>query len=329
MNTPPVANATLPRAIAKRYRTAQSKFTDPLVLSWLARISTGSIGKWSILTIALVMVGGLLSLPILLSRSQQSVISGRVVSAQTKTPISGVMVAVDSAMSDDTSHGSYVRTDNDGKFVAEIQGDNVWIKAWKPGYRMSGLDSNDAATLSRQALTIEIHELQHSNLATARSDTYTIKSGTGYSLRRGEVVDTDSPDADIIISLNPDDKTSVSIESRGDGGVMFQPETETLNYSAASEAPVAGYQKRVVRRFWPSQGGFLFILARDGKHYAKLALGVDVVTEPGGGAHVTLDLPVSFFSNYQPDGSRSLDSNPTKSSFPFSKFGIDPNSLNR
>src|SRR6185295_18655080 len=138
-----------------------------------------------------------------------------------------------------------------------------------------------------------------------------------------------SADADITISLNPADNTSVIIESLGDGGIMFQPETETMTFGAASEAPVAGYQKRVVRQLWPAQGGFFFVLARDGKHYAKLALGVSVGDKlDGSGPHIILDESVSFYCDYQPDGSRVLDSNPTKYSFPFFAFGIDADSLN-
>jgi hypothetical protein len=290
--------------------------------------------RWLTVTIALGLFGGLVSLSVLVSKSQQTLIKGRVVSAETKAPISDVMVSVESIISEEKSHGSFVRTDSDGRFVAEVQGDNVIVRAWKPKYLMNGLDIESAiSTLSSQPINIELREIEYPNLATVHDDYLRVKSNLGYSLARGELVEQTSPEADITINLNPDDnaKASVVIESLGEGGVIYQAETETLNSVTALEAPAGGYQRQVVKKFLPhsSEGWFLFVRARDGKHYAKLVLGITTILQPDGTFYVSLDQATRFACNYQPDGSRNLGGNPTKNSFPFSEFGFDANSLNR
>jgi len=287
---------------------------------------------WLIVTIAVAVFGGLLSLPSLLPKSQQTVITGRVLSAKTKAPISDVMVSVESIISEQKSHGSFVRTDNDGRFVADAVGDKVMIRAWKPGYLMNGMDSDRASVRFGQPIIVELRKIEYPNLAIVHDDYLRVKSDLAYSLARGELVEKTSPDADITISLNPDDNTnrSVIIESLGDGGIIFQS-TNTLSFATALEAPPSGYLGRAVKEFLPhsSEGWFLFVRARDGRHYAKLELGISTILQPDGAFYVSLDQATRFACNYQPDGSRNLGGNPTKNSFPFSKFGFDADSLNR
>lgn len=289
--------------------------------------------RWLILATALALVVAGISLRSLLSKAQRTFVTGRVVSAKTKAPVPDVMVAVESILSEVETQGSFVRTDGNGQFVAEIQGDYVVVRAWKPMYLLNGLTTKDASsTLITTPITIELKEIEYPNLAVAHDDVYTAKSGAAYSLAQGKLVERNSDEADITITLNPEDKTkrSVIIESQGDGGMIYQRETETYTFAAALEAPADGYQRRVVKQFVPhaSEGWFLFVRARDGKHYAKLGLGINEVLQPDGSFYVTFDVPTTFSCNYQPDGSRNLASNPTKNSFPFSQFGFDPNSLN-
>jgi hypothetical protein len=289
--------------------------------------------RWLILATALALVVAGISLRSLLSKAQRTFVTGRVVSAKTKAPVPDVMVAVESILSEVETHGSFVRTDGNGQFVAEIQGDYVVVRAWKPMYLMKGLTTKDASsTLMTTPITIELQEIEYPNLAVAHADAYTAKSGAAYSLAQGKLVERNSDEADITITLNPEDQTkrSVIIESQGDGGLIYQSETEAYIFATALEAPADGYQRRVVKHFVPqaSEGWFLFVRARDGKHYAKLGLGINEVLQPDGSFYVSFDGPITFSCNYQPDGSRNLASNPTKYSFPFSQFGFDPNSLN-
>lgn len=289
--------------------------------------------RWLILATALVLVGAGISLRSLLSKAQRTLVTGRVVSAKTKAPVPDVMVAVESILSEMETYGSYVRTDGNGQFIAEIQGDYVVVSAWKPMYLMNGLTTKDAySTLITTPITIELQEIEYPNLAIVHDDIYTANSGAAYSLAQGKLVDRNSAEADITITLNPEDKTqrSVIIESQGDGGLIYQRETETYIFATALEAPADGYHRRVVEHFLPhaSEGWFLFVRARDGKHYAKLALGITEILQPDGSFYVSLEELTKFRCDYQPDGSRNLASNPTKYSFPFSEFGFDPNSLN-
>jgi len=301
--------------------------------TWLGRALVsarpGIRKRGLVLAAVLGLAGVILLLSSLFLTTRPAHITGYVISAKTKEPISDAMVAVESNVPyEDEAFGSYVRTDREGKFAAETKGSKIAIRVWKPGYAMNGIFLNYSFTLSEHQTTIELRQLEHTNLVAVHDDFFDLRAGAGFSFVLGQVVDGSSSDADLVIDRDSADKTSIMVESQGEGGVIFQPSNDSINFANAREAPPSGYQKRVSLQFSSSKPipGFLFVRARDGKRYAKLTFGISTITGPEG-ARLSFDDPSRFTWAYQPDGSRILETGPTKNSFPFSAFGIDEKSI--
>ena len=251
-------------------------------------------------------------------------LSGVVLAAGTKAPIEGALVAVESSNPNaDKTSGSYVRTDAQGRFKAAVAGTSVSVSAWKQGYAMSGRIIRDSA--APDGVTIELREMTPTNWVPNRDAFYDLKPGAGFSFSLGKVVGGDSPEADVVISQKAGDVAAAIIEARGDGGIIFQPYDGGTDFYNSPEAPQGGY--KTLERFDPShnpsEDGLYFVRTRDGKHYAKFRLGVNVVKSPSGDMHLDFEHGARLMWAYQPDGTRNLELIPDEGvPFPFYKFNL-------
>jgi hypothetical protein len=284
----------------------------------LKPVRATSLAKWKIrpsLTWILVAVSLLAALTMAVAwLKKPSQFHGRILSSQTQQPIRDALVAVESMIPfSDENFGCYVRTDQEGRFVAEVKGEKVSIRAWKQGYVMNGVDT-EVDNKSQPNVTIELRPVEATNTVTSRDGSFRIKFGDGFSLSEGRVVEQPSH-ADLIIRKGPNPLT-VLIEAPGNGGVIFQPDTADLSFPDSPLAPQSGYEKRVVLDFSPDNqtSGFLFVRTSDGSHYAKVAIGISSVTEVGKADKLDMD-EVRFTWAYQPDGSRTLELDATKNEF--------------
>lgn len=301
-------------------------------LKWRSKvqpmISTGVVKrllKWIEYILVAGLVGGVLFLAAQFVQSRTVTISGKVISANTKMPISDVMVAVESGMPDEeTGFGSYVKTDGGGKFAAKAKG-KVSISVWKPGYAMHGTYAGYAFTLLDREIIIEIRELTPTNWITEHDAFYKLKPSHGFSFSLGQVVNGSNPDVDILVVQNADDLSTAIIEAQGEGRIIFQPFDDKVDFYNSPEAPSTGYQKQTPINL--SQPGLYFVRTRDGKHYAKFRLLVDLVHPPSGPSYLDLETARLLWA-YQPDGTRNLEVKPGKDlPFPLGKFGIKRESL--
>lgn len=290
----------------------------------LIRISGGML-SWIKFIVPVALVGGLLSFAVLFVGSRTVTISGKVVSANTKMPISDAMVAVESGMSnEETGLGSYVRTDSEGRFVANARG-RVLLSAWKLGYALRSLSGSDVSAAKERDIIIELRELRPTGSVAEQDAFYKLKSGHGFSFSPGELVSATRTDADIVLVQNAEDPISSRLETQGEGGIIFQPFDDTVDFYNTPEAPSAGYQKQAyINR---SQPGLYFVRTRDGKHYAKFRLLVDLVYPPQGLPYLDFESARLLWA-YQPDGTRNLEVTPSKNfPFPVEKFGLKRESL--
>lgn len=266
-----------------------------------------------------VMGGGVFFVGALYFNAPSPTISGKVCADNTQEPICDAMVAVESSIpnSDDT-FGSYVKTDAEGRFLAEVKGKTISIRAWKPGYAMKGIGLEDADT--ERELAIALRKMTPTNWVVQHDRFLKLKPGDGFSFSSGEMVSGDSPEADIVIRINPDHQTAAIIDARGEGGIIFQALDDDTDFSNTPKAPPSGYQPS--SSFDPTRTGFYFVRTRDGKHYAKFWLNSNLIPPPDGGASPTFDPDSRLIWAYQPDGTRNLEIVPTKEMFPFYKFGL-------
>lgn len=291
------------------------------------------IPKWLKLVGAVGVAGALLLLAVLFFVFRPVTISGRIISADTKTPLSDVLVAVESGTNyEDSALGSYVRSDKDGRFTAKAKGTWVSIRAWKYGYAMNGINYGYAFPLVGRESVIELRKMTETNWLSAHDKFFKLKPGDGFSFASGKVVDANSPDADVVISQNKVSATSVLIEARGEGGVILQPVNDEVNFPNSPEAPLTGYEKSALydRSDSQSEGEFYFVRTHDGKHYAKFWVNIDLVMQPSGETYLAFDMDTRMQWVYQPDGTRNLEVAPSEEmSFPLYKFGEAQESLTR
>lgn len=155
----------------------------------------GYLGRLKWLAPIIVVSAGLLVALAFFAKEKSASVSGQVVSAGTKTPISNALVAVESTgFREDKAYGSYVRTDQNGRFVANTRGNKISIRVWKKGYAMNGVDTVQVG----EEFTIELRELGLSPLP-VNDDVYDLKPPAGFSFRLGEIVEATSNDADFVI----------------------------------------------------------------------------------------------------------------------------------
>ena len=166
-----------------------------------------------------------------------------------------------------------------------------------------------------------------SNLVTEHDEFYNFSHGSGFSFKLGRSVHGDGTDADIVIIRDLNDKTSGYIDARGEGGILFQPWDEKTDFDNSPEAPDVGNEKRL--KLIRPQEGLYFIRTRDGKHYAKFRLLVDLAQPFNGSPFLDFEHSQLLWA-YQPDGTRNVDIRPSKNlSFPVEKFGLKRESLGR
>jgi hypothetical protein len=247
-------------------------------------------------------------------------IYGRVISANSKQPIQGAMIYIHSGMPyEEDGINTYATTDADGKFMANARGE-VHIRVWKPGYALRVINTGYLVTALRREIIIEVRELTSTNLVLEHPEIYDLSATNGFSFVRGAPVNGDAHDADIVIVPDQVNKTAAMIEGRGEGGILFQPYGEKVDFYNSPEAPQTGYRESV--RVNDLRPGIYFVKTRDGKHYAKLSLTVYVAEAPNGARYLDLKQSKLWWA-YQPDGSRNLEIDPGKAlNFPVEEFGL-------
>lgn len=279
------------------------------------------------------MAGGLIFLAVQLSVLRPITISGRVIAAETKMPLSNALVAVESGTNEeDSTLGSYVRSDQDGWFTAQAKGSWVSIRAWKYGYAMNGNNYENASSLAGHEPVIELRKMTETNWLPTHDTFLKLKPGDGFSFASGKIVDGNSPDADVVITRNKSSATSIFLEARGQGGVIFQPINRKINFPNSPEAPLTGYQQRALydRSNSQSAGGFYYVRTQDGKHYAKLCVNISLLMQPNGEPSLDFDMNTRLQWVYQPDGTRNLEVAPSEQMpFPFNKFGEAQEAMKR
>jgi hypothetical protein len=215
---------------------------------------------------------------------------------------------------------SYAKTDVEGNFSATARGE-VSVRAWKPGYALRGINFGFVSTVLRRDIVIELRKLTATNLVQEHDEFHEFGPGAGFSFKMGKVVSGDSSDADIIITQDVNDRTTAYIETRRDGGIIFQPWDEKIDFDNSPEAPSDGYQQRV--RLIKPQEGLYFVRSQDGNHFAKFRLLVDLVKPSTGSSYLDFKSCRLIWA-YQSDGTRNLELRPSeKISFPVEEFGMN------
>jgi hypothetical protein len=257
--------------------------------------------------------------------------SGRVVSRNTGAPVPDALVAIESDigypildlfLGDRPAFASYVRTDQDGRFVAEAKGSWVSVRAWKSGYAMAGVLYGSAFSRRGRENAIQMRELSRTNLVPEHDGFHSFAPGTGFSFSQGTIVPGDSPHADFVIRQDQNEKTTAYIEAQGDGGLIFQPFNDEVDFYNSPEAPATGYERRVEVN--QSDMGLYFLRTRDGSRYAKFRFMVSISVPPEGAAYLALESTRLIWA-HQPDGTRNLEIEPGREiPFPFHMFGQMP-----
>jgi hypothetical protein len=217
-------------------------------------------------TLAVIVTGALL---LLIISWYRTTVSGKIISAKTRLPISDAMVVVESALPwEEIATDNDVRTDISGRFTTKVR-INGWIRvrAWKSGYAMNGNSWESALNLPGKEIILELRELASGNYVPENNDRDGFGVHDGFSFRLGRVVKEDDPSADIKL-VKDSEKRETFIESLGEGGVFLQPYSPGVDFYNTPEAPHSGYVKRLT----VNTEGIYYVLARDGKHYAKVGL---------------------------------------------------------
>ena len=237
------------------------------------------------------------------SRSTKK-ISGRVVSAETKGPLSDVIVVVQSGMFDGPGSPEpiYVKTDKDGRFAARLYDDNISIRAWKQGYAENGSMGEDRSPSGE--VVIELRQMTASNWVPERDEFYDFELWKGFSFASAKPVGASGSEADIVLVESKDDPTKAFIEVGGNGGIVFQLFDGNIDFYNTPEAPQTGYASRVPVEM--SRAGLYFLRTRDGNHYAKFRLMLSAGITPQGLKYLDWANARMIWS-YQPDGTRNLE----------------------
>jgi len=270
-----------------------------------------SLGK----IIAPIVCAGVLGL--LLVIVQPVHLSGKVISAKTKMPVSDALVAVESGNpNDEIGMGDYVKTDSNGQFTAQAKGE-AGARAWKSGYAMASVALGSVRNWWRKEIVIELRELTADNLISEYYPYQGFGIGDGFSFLLGKVVSADSPAADIKLASTANTNV-ITLEALGAGGIVFQPYAQGTDFYNTPEAPETGYARQW--RIDSKQIGLYYVRTRDGRHFAKVRL-VLAATDPN---------KITYWPQwaYQPDGTRHLEIAVGKEyQFPFEKFGLQRESL--
>lgn len=172
----------------------------------------------------------------------------------------------------------------------------------------------------------KLRALRSVDLVLEHHELYNLSPGGGFSFSLSKVVDGTGPDADIVFHRDENDEDITYIEALGTGGILFQPADEAVDFGNSPEAPLSGYERKL--RYPASQGGFYFVRTHDGKHYAKFFSPLQWTRSDG--AVRRLDLAnTEIIWAYQPNGTRDLENSPRTLPFPFDKFGVKRESLER
>jgi hypothetical protein len=253
-----------------------------------------------------------------------TMISGKVVSAKTGQPVPDALVVVESVLPypwDGPGLGKYVKTDDNGRFAAEVKGEVV-IRVWKAGFAMADVGLGSGWELAGREFVIDIRELASSNTVPEQNHKDVMDTGDGFSFKLGKILSGDDQEADF--RLVKDQKSGkVLVEALGEGGLVYQEYGKEIDFYNTPEAPISGYSRQLPAD--TGSMGIFYALARDGKHYAKVRL-------RSGGPRRTgkfSDLSAYFIQwAYQPDGTRNLEISVGKEyMFPFERFGLKRDSL--
>jgi hypothetical protein len=252
-----------------------------------------------------------------------TMISGKVVSAKTGQPAPDALVVVESLSPlpwDGPGLGKYVKTDDNGRFSAEVKGE-VRIRVWKSGFAMAGMGGS-GWQLAGKELLINIRELASGNAVPEQSQYKDMNVGDGFSFVLGKIVSGEDQNADF--RLVKDQKSGkVLIEALGEGGFVYQEYGSGVDFYNTPEAPISGYFKQSPVDM--DSMGIFYATTRDGKHYAKVRL----ITPAFKLADTSNNFTVHAVQwAYQPDGTRNLEiAVGKKYLFPFERFGLNRDSL--
>jgi hypothetical protein len=250
-----------------------------------------------------------------------SAVTGVVISGETGEPVVGAMVYVQSALPfEEDGLSDYATTDLKGEFRVRTRGAMNALRAWKPGYALRKVPVDQFPESLRTHMVIRLRRLTQTNwVAEHHAFLYGFKSGDGFSFALGEPVSADNPQADIV--LTQDATGATCVEALGRGGLLYQPANERIDLYNSPEAPSDGYVARLrVRHPTP---GFLFARARDGIHYAKFALLVEMEVSSAQGTQFEVLEGSELVWAFQPDGTTNLETAPGKDMlFPVEAFGI-------
>lgn len=300
-------------SLVSRHRRLQDHYTDKS----LARLAC-MFG----LIVAILCVSGL---AFLADFGKSVYVSGKVVSAETMMPIQGALVYVHSGTSyEEEGLNEYARSDSQGNFKAKARG-TASVRVWKPGFAIRGMNVGSVSDAPRRPIIVELRPLTSTNWVMEHDEFVELKYGSGFCLKLGKVVNGDSADADFVLMKDVNDETNAYINAPGEGGIVFQRWDEKVDFDNSPSAPLTGYERsqKLVR----AQSGFYYSRTRDGKHYAKFRLLINLVESPDGSTHLGLNESRLIWA-YQPDGTGNLEIAPSrKLSFPLEKFGINRESL--
>ena len=299
---------------------------DSLAPKWIARRLVGR-GLWGVgrIIVLVAAAGGVIGLLFMVFASPAVHISGKVVSQDAKRPIGDVMVMVESIppLHDEKGFHSFVRTDQNGNFVAEAMiSADVVVSAWKPGYAIKRIFAGKALTLLHHDTVIELREMTATNWVPEHEDREGFGPGSAFSFKLGRIVDADSPAADLVLIRRSENPGGVYIEARANGGIAFEQIGTGVDFYNTPEGPLAGYSLGLP--FNPDQPGVYYVRTRDGGHYAKVRLLTGFKQTATGSDHSYFWLQWA----YQPDGTRDLEIRPSREfPFPVEKFGFRRESL--
>ena len=204
----------------------------------------------------------------------QTEMVGKVVSAETGTPLEGAMIAVTYAGTFESQESvARVTTDSHGEFVAKVHGSVIDVRAWKPGFTLNGLDRVDnRALLEGRGLVIRLESIGDNAVEEHRLyGEWAV--GQSFSLSEGTTQSGTGLRSDIILRAEGED---VFLEAIGSGGLLAidQPSSRgdgpAFTYYNSNEAPLSGYVSRLPVDLDSAQEILAYVRTSDGKHFGKI-----------------------------------------------------------